>query len=77
MDADSLTTECYLSDVAAVTEYLKSRFAKEKIYLMGHSFGTLLGFKQHLSTLNLITPILLYPKLPIRQNPRDLRINIC
>lgn len=30
MNADSLTTECYLSDVAAVTEYLKSRFSKEK-----------------------------------------------
>ena len=45
MDADSLTTECYLSDVAAVTEYLKSRFAKEKIYLMGHSFGTFIGIQ--------------------------------
>lgn len=45
MDADSLTTECYLSDVTAVTEYLRKRFSQEKIYLMGHSFGTFLGIQ--------------------------------
>ena len=43
MKADSLTKECYLSDVAAVSKYLKKRFNQEKIYLMGHSFGTFIG----------------------------------
>lgn len=45
MDADSLTTDRYLSDVAAVTEYLRNRFSQEKIYLMGHSFGTFIGIQ--------------------------------
>lgn len=45
LDADSLTTECYLSDVDFVTEYLKNRFSQEKIYLMGHSFGTFVGIQ--------------------------------
>ena len=45
IDVDSLTTERYLSDVAAVTQYLKNRFTQEKIYLMGHSFGTFIGIQ--------------------------------
>lgn len=45
IDADTLTTKCYLSDVAAVSDYLKNRFSKEKIYLMGHSFGTFIGIQ--------------------------------
>lgn len=45
MDADSLTAERYLSDVAAVTNYLKKRFSQEKLYLMGHSFGTFIGLQ--------------------------------
>lgn len=43
MVAETMTTDQYLSDVVAVTEYLKDRFNKEKIYLMGHSFGTFIG----------------------------------
>lgn len=38
MVADALTTECYLSDVTAVTKYLRNRFSQEKIYIMGHFF---------------------------------------
>lgn len=48
--SDTMTTEQYLSDVNEVTEYLKKRFNKEKIYLMGHSFGSYIGInaaKQH------------------------------
>lgn len=45
LDAGTLTTECYLSDVAAVTEYLRKRFSQEKIYLLGHSFGTFIGIQ--------------------------------
>lgn len=43
MKAESMTTDCYLSDVFAVTEYLKERFKQDKVYLMGHSFGTYIG----------------------------------
>lgn len=45
MVADALTTECYLSDVTAVTKYLRNRFSQEKIYIMGHSFGTFIGIQ--------------------------------
>lgn len=45
VDVNTLTTECYLSDVAAVTEYLRKRFSREKVYLMGHSFGTFIGIQ--------------------------------
>lgn len=45
MDAAALTTKCYLSDVTTVTEYLRKRFSQEKIYLMGHSFGTFIGIQ--------------------------------
>ena len=45
MTAESMTTEQYLTDVVAVTEYLKKRFNQEKIYLMGHSFGTFIGIQ--------------------------------
>ena len=33
------------SDVIAVTDYLRNRFRKDKIYLMGHSGGTFIGIK--------------------------------
>lgn len=45
MKAEDITTACYLSDVTAVTEYLKERFHQDKIYLMGHSFGTFIGIQ--------------------------------
>ncbi|MDO4188236.1 MAG: alpha/beta hydrolase [Lachnospiraceae bacterium] len=38
--ADVMTTERYLEDVQIVTDYLRDRFAKEKVYIMGHSFGS-------------------------------------
>lgn len=38
--AEDMTTSRYLSDVAAITDYLCDRFAKDKVYIMGHSFGT-------------------------------------
>jgi len=45
MTAESMTTDRYLSDVVAVTEYLKQRFNQDKIFLMGHSFGTFIGIQ--------------------------------
>ncbi len=38
--AKDMTTDRYVADVLAVTKYLKKRFSQEKIYILGHSFGT-------------------------------------
>lgn len=38
-----LTTERFIQDAAGVTRCLQERFHQEKIYLMGHSFGTYIG----------------------------------
>jgi pimeloyl-ACP methyl ester carboxylesterase len=37
---ETLTSEQMVADTLAVTNYLRQRFGKEKIYLMGHSGGT-------------------------------------
>lgn len=45
-----MTLEQMVSDTIEVTHYLRNRFGKEKIYIMGHSWGSLLGVitvKQH------------------------------
>lgn len=38
-----MTMEQMISDTIAVVHYLRERFEKEKIYIMGHSWGSLLG----------------------------------
>jgi pimeloyl-ACP methyl ester carboxylesterase len=43
--AETLTLEQMISDTLAVTNYLRQRFHKEKIYLMGHSGGTFIGIQ--------------------------------
>lgn len=40
IDPNTITTKQLLDDTLAVTEYLKERFHKEKIYIMGFSGGT-------------------------------------
>lgn len=40
---ETMTTEQYISDAIAVTNYLRERFGQEKIYLLGQSFGTFIG----------------------------------
>lgn len=45
IDKSSMTSEQLLMDTHDVTEYLKKRFGKEKIFLMGHSWGSYLGLK--------------------------------
>ena len=42
---EEMTTEKYISDVVAVSKYLSERFEQEKIYIMGHSFGTYIAIK--------------------------------
>ena len=42
---EDLTTERYIADVVAVTKYLSERFQQERIYIMGHSFGSYVAIK--------------------------------
>jgi pimeloyl-ACP methyl ester carboxylesterase len=42
---ESITLEQLISDTLAVTNYLRNRFHREKIYLMGHSGGTFFGIQ--------------------------------
>ena len=39
----TMTIDQFIEDTRSVTEYLKIKFKKEKIYLLGHSWGTVLG----------------------------------
>ena len=43
--AKTMTVNQFVSDTLAVTNYLQSRFGKEKIYLMGHSWGSFIGIQ--------------------------------
>lgn len=40
-----MTLDVMLNDTIALTEYLMERFDQEQIYVMGHSWGSLLGIK--------------------------------
>lgn len=42
---EDMNVEQYVSDINELTNYLKERFDKEKIYLLGHSWGTIIGTK--------------------------------
>ncbi len=42
---ETMTVEQFISDTLAVTQYLRHRFDKEKIYLMGHSGGSYIGIQ--------------------------------
>jgi pimeloyl-ACP methyl ester carboxylesterase len=42
---ETMTLEQMISDTLEVTNYLRNRFGKEKIYLMGHSGGTFIGIQ--------------------------------
>ncbi|MBX3070433.1 MAG: alpha/beta fold hydrolase [Thermomicrobiales bacterium] len=42
-DPDMITPEVAIADTIDVTNYLRERFDEEKIYLMGESWGSLLG----------------------------------
>lgn len=42
-DPDTMTVERYVQDVHEMTQHLKARFGKEKIYLLGHSWGSQIG----------------------------------
>ena len=40
-----LTIEQYVSDVIELSELLRERFNEQKIYLVGHSWGTVIGVR--------------------------------
>jgi pimeloyl-ACP methyl ester carboxylesterase len=42
---ETMTQEQLIADTIQVTNYLRSRFGKQKIYLLGHSWGTYLGIQ--------------------------------
>ena len=42
---NTLTPEQLISDTLEVTNYLRNRFGQDKIYLMGHSWGSYLGIQ--------------------------------
>ena len=45
IDKKTMTVNQLVSDAIAVTDYLRDRFGKEKIYLMGHSGGTFIAIQ--------------------------------
>ncbi len=45
IDTATMTVAQMVEDTREMTEYLKKRFDQEKIYLMGHSWGSYLGVK--------------------------------
>ena len=42
---ETMTAEQMIADTLAVTNYLRSRFHQDKIYLMGHSGGSFIGIQ--------------------------------
>jgi len=45
LSPEKMTAEQFVSDTLEVTNYLRERFGKEKIYLMGHSWGSYIGIQ--------------------------------
>lgn len=45
IDSLSMTADQLVEDTREMTEILQKRFGKSKIFLMGHSWGTMLGIK--------------------------------
>jgi pimeloyl-ACP methyl ester carboxylesterase len=43
--AASMTAEQFIEDTLAVTDHLRERFGQDKIYLLGHSWGSLIGIR--------------------------------
>lgn len=43
--SESMKIDTFVSDLKELVEYLKKRFGKEKVYLLGESWGSLVGIK--------------------------------
>jgi pimeloyl-ACP methyl ester carboxylesterase len=44
LDADDMQVGNFIEDTVALTKYLEKRFNQNKIFLLGHSWGSALGF---------------------------------
>jgi pimeloyl-ACP methyl ester carboxylesterase len=44
-DADNITIDAFVEDLYFLVTYLLDRFHQEKLYLVGHSWGSVLGMK--------------------------------
>lgn len=44
-EADGITIDIFLADLFTLTKWLLQRFAQEKLYLVGHSWGSVLGLR--------------------------------
>ena len=44
-DYSNLSTDLLVEDLLAMTDYISERLGKEKVILMGHSFGTYIGMQ--------------------------------
>ena len=51
--AKTMTVDQFVCDISALANYLRSRFGKEKIYLMGHSWGSFIGIQPAARALEL------------------------
>ncbi len=65
---ETMTQEQMISDTLEVTNYLRTRFGKEKIYLMGHSGGTFIGIQAAARA-----PELYYAYIGVAQMSNQLR----
>lgn len=45
INISDMTTERYVTDILEVTNYLRKRFSQDKIYILGHSFGSYVAIK--------------------------------
>jgi len=45
LSPETMTADQFIADTQEVTRYLLKRFGKEKIYLMGHSWGSYIGIQ--------------------------------
>jgi pimeloyl-ACP methyl ester carboxylesterase len=43
--AGTMTVEQFIADTLAVTDYLRDRFDQDKLYLLGHSWGSFIGIQ--------------------------------
>ena len=65
---ETMTSEQFVMDTIGITNYLRDRFGKEKIYLMGHSWGSFIG----LLTAN-TAPELYYAYIAVAQISYQLK----